>query len=125
MVNRRAFIRTLEAVLAVLVSYTFLVAIIPVGSDQAVTPNYHILNGFEQDETFRHCALSSNSSCIDAYVETQLPNDLEYRVIMTDDPDEVPALPDTRVFSEHLFLAGNNTVYSPVIIKLFYWYPER
>ena len=121
---KKGFVRTVEAMLAVLLGFTFLLFIVPNESGDSGYENEKILQGFEQDPSFRDCAIGGNYSCIRSYIDLVMPVYYEYDVLVSDDPDEVIDLPEKRVHSESLFISGNTTEYSPVTVKLFYWVNE-
>ncbi len=122
---KQAFVKTMEAFIAIVLTYLFLLILVPRDLDQNVQGSANILRGFEQDPVFRACALGDNESCVRSYVDGQLADYFTFIVLLTDDSDAVPSLPRKQVQRESLFLAGNMTAYDPVIVKLFYWIPEE
>jgi hypothetical protein len=122
---KHAFVKTMEAFIAIILAYLFLLIIVPRDLDRNIQGNAAILSSFEQDSEFRACALSDDEACVRAFVDGQIPEYFTFEVLLTEDPNEIPTLPRKQVLRESLYLSGNLTLYSPVIVKLFYWIPEE
>ena len=124
--NKKAYLRTLEVVFAVLLTMSVLIYVFSrgnVGSDD-VFSNIHVLENLEFNEDFRSCVNSDNITCVSTMVNSSLP--LAYRnsfvVSITDDMNFIPEnMPDKRVYADSVFIAGSVENYSPRIVKLFYW----
>lgn len=121
---KQAFLKTMEALLAVVVSFIFLLVVVPTTEVQPRQAGHDILLSFEPDIRFRACVLAYNESCVDAYLQQQIPGIFEYKFLLTRDNNEIIELPDKEVIQESLFIAGDETHYQPTIVRLFYWTRE-
>ena len=121
--QKKGFIRTMEAFLAIVFTFAFLLVIVPANTPSGSTENIHILLNFEQNNQFRQCAIAQNTTCVENLITGQLPGIYEYTLLITSDANAVPTLPVQQTFSESLYLVGNNTAHAPTIVKLFYWRP--
>jgi hypothetical protein len=123
MVGKKAFMKTLEVVIAVVLTMSVLVfafSRVNLSSDDNL-PAVDVLYGLEFNDGFRSCVLSNNLSCVSDFVNNSLP--LIYRksfiINITDDINYIPeGLPDKRVHVDSVIIATNS---NPKIVKLFYW----
>lgn len=126
MFGKKGFLRTLEAfiaaVLGLIVLFVILSKTIP--GDQEI-PSSNILEKLSNDDNFRTCALENNFSCVNDTVANFLPAIYTetFSVHLTNDasfiPDDLPD--DRRVYAESLFISGNLTEITPVIVRLYYF----
>lgn len=124
MVNKKGFMRTLEATIAVVLTFTILFALLPKIQTGDSTPDIGILEELQYDAEFRNCALDRNFSCVNETVHDSLPVFYRdgYIVNLTNNENYIPDLPlDRNVKSESVFISGNLTLFDPIIVKLFYW----
>ena len=126
MVNRKAYLRTLEVVFAILLTMSVLVFVFSgskVPSD-GVFSNIDVLGNLEFNPEFRGCVVDGNQSCVVGMVNNSLPAlyRSSFSVAVTDDINYIPEdLPDKRVYANSVFIVGDVYNYSPKIVKLFYW----
>lgn len=126
MSGKKAFLLTLEALIAAVLGMVLLFAMlsktIPSGED---LPSADVLSKLSYDDGFRTCALGNNISCVNSSVYALLPSLYKesFVVYLVKDagfvPDDLPS--DRRVFAESSFIAGNISYYNPVIVRLYYW----
>lgn len=116
--NKRAMLRTLEAILAFMLTFTFLVYI----SHQNVPAkkpldSLGVLLIVESDDAFRQCVYSNDRDCLSSIAGAYIPNDYEYRIVVDD--AFFPTEGQDAVI-ESLFVATPETkIYKTV--KLYYW----
>ena len=116
--HSKGMLRTLEAVMAFILTFTFLVII----SKPAISPDsdiqpFGVLIFLESDDEFRECAFVNDEDCLTTIIADYLPRYLEYRIVV-DSPFFPPE--DQEVIAESLFLVlGQTKVYKTV--KLYYW----
>ena len=126
MVNKKAYLRTLEVAFAILLTMSVLVFVFSkakLPSDDAFS-SINVLENLEFNTEFRNCVVGGNESCVVNMVNNSLPAlyRSSFNVVITDDINYIPGnLPDKRVYADSVFIAGNIYNYSPKIVKLFYW----
>lgn len=126
MVDKKAYLKTLEVVFAIILTMSVLVFVFSsskVPSDD-VFSDLDVLENLEFNDEFRSCVVDDNESCITDMVNRSLP--VFYResfvVAFTNDINYFPDdLPDKRIYADSIFIAGAAYNYSPIIVKLFYW----
>ncbi len=124
MVNgKKAFFKTLEAIIALFIVLTFLTVFIPNQRtiENAAEP-VGFLSQLRDDEQFRLCVSEKNATCINQTIDSNLNDNFEFTFNLSDSPSTtVTGLPSKRVFSESLFLVGNITNSSTTIVRVFYY----
>ena len=122
MVSKKAFLRTLEAILAISISFIFLSIILPTANPATASlKNENILEGLAQDQAFRACVIAENRTCINQTLDGYLQI-YSYTVNISKTPNgRANNLPARQVFSESLLIAGNSTLYDPKVIRIYYW----
>lgn len=130
MKNKKAYLKTVEVLLAIIIGASFIIYVIPSSLTKAIEqPPTDVLSNLEYSEQFRQLMLFNQSECIDAEIHARgfLPARFKYSYafspVSVQDYDKIPAnLPkDRRVYADSIFIAGNSSEYKPVIVKLFYW----
>ncbi len=122
MVNRKGFVRTLEAVIAIALTFTLLTVAIPsYTANKKEFRNEDVLQRLSRDHLFRGCVLNENVTCINQ----TLAKDLELYNVRINISKSVShreaGLPKVRTFTESLFISGNGTSYEPRILRIYYW----
>ena len=124
MVNKKAFMKTIEIMLVIILSTIFLLVILPKQQQITETKSTPYLIYLEKDAEFRDFIISSNecynSSSAEAssYVEKYLPQELDYILCSG---TKSTNLPEKNVFVDSLFFAGNISNVEYKIIRLYYW----
>ncbi|MBW2995046.1 hypothetical protein KY312_01735 [Candidatus Woesearchaeota archaeon] len=125
---KKAFLKTAEVMIAIVVAATFLIYIFPSSPVRQQQEPVSILETLEDNDEFRQLLMLNNSRCIDADAEIRkhLPArfkySYEFNILDISDIDKVPDLPpDKTVYVETLLVAGNNSQYEPKVLKLYYW----
>ncbi|MFH1133437.1 MAG: hypothetical protein V1735_03025 [Nanoarchaeota archaeon] len=117
----KGFIRTLEAFIAIAFSFMALVYLFPATQESAKeVPS--VLPNLLHDSQFRACVIADNKTCVEGIVRPLLPSSESFLVNLTTDASVAPAgLPDSRVDTETLFIAGNDSLLQPRIVRLYRW----
>ena len=123
MVNKKAYMRTLEVFMAVLITFIFVIYVVPTYyRERAPETGINILNSLE--DNLRDCA---NTSCVENAInsfDSDFGKKYNYIINISSDVNTVVSgLPAAKkIFSDSVFIAGNSTSYDPRIIRLYYWY---
>ena len=118
--TKKAYIRTLEAVIAFFVTFSFLIYIVHGGilpKPEAV--EQYILNDIEKKSEFRNCVYVENTTCIERLVSGRISSDYDHKVTINE------LQPFTNTYDirvEQLMIVGN-TSRDFNIVKLYYWKP--
>ena len=123
MVGKKGYVRTIEAIIAIFVSFTLLVLLIPT---ETVTETRReaqdILVVLKNDIDFRNCVQNDDLACINSSIREQLPDSYDFALnISLDEKGQGSGLPDKRVFADSAFLTGNATNSTTKVVRLFYW----
>lgn len=125
MVNKKGFMRTLEAAIAAVLTFSVLFLLLPRVTVVEETPKQDILNGLQFNDEFRTCVLERNETCVEEIINESLPAFYreKYEIKLTNDKNYISSgIPsDTEVKTEVIYVAANMTKYNPVLVKLFYW----
>lgn len=126
MVNKHAFMKTLEILLVVVLTTLFMLVIIPNKTefDDFQRPSY-LLN-LEENEEFRSYIAFSNNVCYNSssdnsateLVERYLPNNYDYWLCVEIIPGYLPPI---DVTIDSLVIVGNYSKPKFKIVRLFYW----
>jgi len=121
--NKKAYVRTVEVFIAVLITFIFITFIIPVEQPAVRTKQeINALHLLEEYEHFRSCSMMPDEqlaeNCINATISPFIPKKFDYKLSVSDKTVE---LPEKQVYVESLFMAANITHYEPRIIRLYYW----
>mgnify|MGYP005857283881 CR=1 FL=1 len=126
MMRKKAYMRTFEAVLAIVISFLVLTFIMQTSNPTETKDIRTDLSPILRDNPqFRNCALSNNISCLNNTMQLHYPDFTRvhsYKFNITTDPEDAPpSLPEEDIFAESIFIAGNNTYLHPRIVRLYYW----
>lgn len=120
--------KTMEILLAIVLSTIFLLAIIPKFSSNPLSERKTYLIYLEDDPGFRDfaaagqgCFLSGTDVELDAMIRRYVPAKENFAFCIDNFPE---SLPDARVFADTLFLAGNLTEVRFIKVRLYYWEAE-
>ncbi len=123
--SKKAFMRTMEAILAMGLTLIFVGLFIPqYNIAQANFKNENVLVGTLKDPEFRACVINENITCVNTTVSAMLEG---YNVAVNiSKKSQTPAqnLPEKRVYVESEMVAGNSTLYEPRILRIYYWPKE-
>jgi hypothetical protein len=122
-ISKEGVFRTLEAFIAIFITFTFLLVYIPSQRQLAfddLPPNF--LVDLRDNDDFRRCVMLENYTCINETVNVNIEDSYEFVINVSDDPYTVThGLPNKRVYSNSIFLAGNTTSANKSIVRLYFW----
>ena len=133
MVTKKAFIRTLEAIIAIVITFIFLVAILPLRETGITTEEkIKVLGNLVDDEEFRtevftlsvdQCFTEESPDWLSNLVRKYLSNGYEYRFCLYEDLDYplIEDLPDKEVFVDSVFITKDLSNYERRIVRFYYW----
>jgi len=121
--NKKAFLRTVEAVIAIIITFLVLVIIFPKNNiSEYQKSSLNNLDLMKDDEILRNCIYLDNLSCVENIITNYLPASYEFQYLVTSNPNDfIYNLPKTRIYTKNLIFAGNNQVYDFRILKIYYW----
>lgn len=115
--------RTLEAFIAILLTIIFLIIVFP--KNPAALQNdvdFNMLTTLAQDDNFRGCIIEKNNSCVNTYIKENIDfGYYNYTFNISSDSSNFARINKNNVFLKTYFFVGNETIYSPRILKLYYW----
>ena len=121
---KKAFLRTAEAVIAIVITFTLLTVML---RQETVTetrrPPENILYLLKEDPDFRTCVEIRNTACINQSINSQMPDNYDFTFNISEDPNAAVSagLPSKRIFADAVLLTGNTTNSTTRIVRLFYW----
>ena len=122
MVGKRGMFKTLEALIALFITMTFLLVFLPQEAADIQAEPKGFLSLLRKDDEFRSCAIEKNMTCINQTIGKNLEGSFEFQLNLSESASAtVTGLPDKQVFSESLFLRGNTTNSTTTIVRVFYW----
>lgn len=126
--NKKSFIKIVEALFAIVLLFLFLMYFINISNYQQ-KQNVENENGyliqFEDNQEFRECVYSYNTSCLDNYINNVIPSAYGFDIIISESPnslsDNLPT--DKIVKSESMIIAQNQIsgTASSLIVRLYLW----
>lgn len=123
MVGKKGFMRTVEILVAVIITFMFIIFVIPKYIEfQREGPDLEILRILEDDDEFRGCVLEEDRACVNSKINDTIPMRYDYNFDVSEDPGVGRYdLPEKHIYVETTYIAGNETTYTPKTVKLYYW----
>ncbi len=124
---KKAYMKTIEMVLVIVISTIFLVVIIPKQESISRTGLKDVLPELEENNEFREFSQKNNgcfnftNQTISDLVGSYLENNFDYLLCINVFPDSVP---DQNIYVETLYFAGNYSETKQKKIRLYYWINE-
>jgi len=120
--RKKAYLRTIEVAFAVILTFIIAYFVLP----RSITPQdearISILPVLEQKPEFRNCVMAVDFNCTYALLREFVPSNYDFAFDITENPNTPHAgLPAKRINTESVYIAGNISMYSPKIVKLYYW----
>ena len=121
--HKRGLLKTLEVFLAIVIGFVFLTTILPKQSfnvDEKPSLGGLLL----YDNIFRNAVLSNNITLIKERINSRMSvlySDFGFNVSVSQDPNDLLYFDDKDVFSEAIFIVGNETLINHSIVRLYYW----
>ncbi len=121
MLNKKAYLRTLEAFMAVFITFVFVIYILPAYvTDDKLTESINLLTPLADE--LRDC---NNVSCVESSIANFDPDFVkkyDYIINISSDPNViVEGLPKKNIYTDSVYIVGNITNYEPRIIRIYYW----
>jgi|GEM_PF-2910895 len=123
MKNKKAFLRTVEAVIAVILTFLLLVILFPQkGISEFKTDNLKNINIIQYDPDLRGCIYSDNLTCVENIIPNYIPNSYDYDYLLSTNPNDfIYNLPKEQIYTKTLVFAGYNQIYDFRVLKIYYW----
>lgn len=126
MVDKSGYLKTLEALIAIILTFLFLIFIIPNSLEGSKQENQKTMQNLLTYEGFRNelinltgCVNTTSNNTLSGMISQNLGANYEYHLCKDQKPQN---LPRKEVFAESLFFTGNITdYYDSKIIRLYYW----
>lgn len=119
--NKKAFMKILEASMALLLTFLVITFIFPRMTATKTKP-MTVLNILEQDPGFRACVVGGNFTCTETYVREYLGPEYSFAVDISENVNTIRTnLPEKDVYVDSIYISGNLTSYAPRMVKLYYW----
>ena len=129
MVNKKGFMKTIEALIAVLMLIGFLVYILPSGEEEEKATDLEVfmdgvLDTFMYDQYYRVCAIERDLDCLTGFINESISYAYSYKLQFCDGMDcIVPSdLPDENVYVEDRLISSSFEEKNMVLVRLFCWY---
>ena len=145
--NKRGFIKTLEAVLAVMIVFIFMFTVRQTGGETSLVDSMRdiqegLLAGVSQDDVFRNCIVISqdfvfsgdggNNPCLNkdlkSYIDNSLPSRFKDRYIVQSCdanncnlPPEVTGSGEKNLYTSAVIISSDLETYNPKIFRIWMW----
>ncbi len=123
--GKKAYLKTLEAFLALIITFAFVLYLIPTPENDVTQDTSTLLSSMIKRETFRvyaanltTCIYKGENTSINVLLDTELKTYINYSICLQGD---IPSLPRKKVNVESVYITGNLTDRNDRIIKLYYW----
>lgn len=118
--NKKGFMHTLEAVLAITIMFLFITFIVQKPYTDPKTEKTKVLITLTQDEEFRSCLMANDVGCVEKTVRAYLPARYDF-AIQLGSTQQRTDLPTKDINTDVVYVAGNTTTYDPKIVVVYYW----
>ncbi len=129
---KKAFIRTLEAIIAIVITFIFLVGILPLkGTGITTKEEIRVLPNIIDEEEFRiktfnltiNQCFDDEETWIDNLVRKRLSSDYDYIFCVYGNLNYplIDDLPNKEVFVDSFFITKNLDNYEKIIVRFYYW----
>ena len=122
--NKKGMMKLLEVFIAAIITFTFVLIIIPPKYEYSEDLSNSLLREIERDDIFRKCALDNNITCLDNIIRPSLFGKYSYNISIFDKTGESLDLDNVKADKINIFttvISGNYTNYDPKVFKLYYW----
>ena len=133
MVNKKGFVKLLEAVIAIILIFIFITLIIPRKAQEQTTIPREItatqdiiIEGIQSDEILRQKILDNNDNTLQDFINSKIPENIGvYFIICQINSPCIPAsniLPTREaVYTKSLVISDNYAGNPPKLFKLYLW----
>ena len=87
--NKKAYTRTIEVLIAVIITMLFIYFVFPKSQTPTEQASLGILKVLENNPTFRNCAISTEYSCVKSYLKDYVPKNYEYVFDISENTDKI------------------------------------
>ena len=122
--GKEGIFRTLEALIAIFITFLFLLIFIPqIRERTAPQATQNVLATLRDNDDFRNCVIQKNQTCLSQFIERSLEGKYEFKINVSDNPNAaVAGLPQQkRVYANSLFISGNTTNSTRQVVRLYFW----
>ncbi|MBI2176524.1 hypothetical protein HYU40_04250 [Candidatus Woesearchaeota archaeon] len=121
--NKQGIFRTLEALIAIFITFLFLIVFVPMQRERAQpTAPQNVLASLRDNDEFRNCVIQKNETCINQSIGRNMEDSYDFKFNLSDKPyAPAPPLPQKRVYANSMYLAGNTTNSTTFIVRLYFW----
>jgi len=107
--NKKAFLRTIEVTIAIIITFIVAYAIFPRASTPESAASLNILPVLEQKPEFRGCVAAMDYDCARAFLREYIPLSYDFAFDISETPSQAHAnLPDKQITAESLYIAGGH-----------------
>lgn len=112
--------KTLEVVIAIMITFLFVLFIIPQSEfNGKKDKRISIFEDLQNNPDFRTCALGKNQPCVNQFIDDTLPDTYSFTSLITSKPEEsIENLPQKELYVDTFFFADVN---QSTIVKVYYW----
>jgi hypothetical protein len=132
MVNKKAYLKTLEALIAIAIFLIFLTTALIMNQPEKNEPSTPqdikliqdtIFNKIQTEQSIRDCLITDNNVCLEGVIDTVIIDSLDYGIqICTDAPNCLVSdliLPtDKTIYADSLIIKEQGTT---AILRLYLW----
>ena len=123
--NRKAYLRTIEVMIATIITFLFVYFVFPKSQTPEEKIKLGVLKVLENNPDFRNCVITLSYNCTENYLNDYVPKNYGFVFDIAENPDIYRAnLPEKSINTETIYIAGDINLYSPKIVKLYYWRKE-
>jgi hypothetical protein len=130
MVNKKGYIQTLEAIVAILIIYITVLSLMSqyrpktqasVPLDIKLTQDA-LLKEIESSNIYRNCALNNDELCINDMINKTIGSKYMYKLALcTVSSCSVPNTPNREVYVRSIIVSSNITNYTTTSVNIYLW----
>ncbi|MFP4656180.1 MAG: CARDB domain-containing protein [Candidatus Woesearchaeota archaeon] len=121
MKDKRAFMKTVEAFLAIIIVFTFVVFFMPRDVRTSNDQSIFRLKYLELDDGFRQCVIERNDSCIETTINDVFEERYSFDYVLYEYVEPEVNIEEDAVKVYSWFFAGTREKFKPTHFKLLYW----
>ena len=127
--NKKGYIRTLEAIVAILMLYIFITFLLSQNKpEEAAAPldivlsQESVLKEIQSSSYYRNCVLEKDVDCVDQLASSTLGKKYDYALaICTRTECQIPATPVKEVYVDSIVISSNITKFETTSVNLYVW----
>jgi len=116
--TKKAYLRTLEAFMAFVMTFAFLIFIVSTRESalQPEKPQLYVLRNFEQRPDFRECIYTNNVTCIEDMIDSSIPAAYDFHITVND----ASYKREDNIFIDLLYITGDSAS-DQYTVRMYYW----